>query len=155
MCSVIRFPTQAVMGTNVTTHFWQLLLRLRGFIIGSLSFSSLYSHLQKCWFPFFLIAHHTIFAKRCSIRWFNNYSWKSLLRELRSSVLKHQQCEWYCIGHSRFRASQRALLLPQNLIWNTNVLLTAKLSLEHKTPHLGDVQLCDVILSYIYQATFV
>jgi len=37
---VIRCPIHSVVNTNVTTHFWHRLLRLRGFIVGSLSFNS-------------------------------------------------------------------------------------------------------------------
>ena len=147
MCSVIRFSTHSVMGTNVTTHFWQLLLRLRGFIIVSLSFSSLYLHLQDFLFPFFLIAHHTIVTNKCSIRWFNNYSWKSLLRGLLSSVLKHQQHKCYCSGHTRFHAWRSGGFWKTKLSTNTNLQLKQKLSMNDVSPNCAKRVLPDALLS--------
>ena len=104
MCSVIRLLTHSVADTNVTICFWHLLLRLRGFVIGSLSFSSLYSHLQEFLSLFFLIAHYSEVSHQRSIRWFNDYSWKSSLRDLLSSVLKHQLSHDSCSSHTRFAA---------------------------------------------------
>ena len=55
---IIRWSVHSVADTHVTICFWHRLLPLRGFVIGSLSFNSLYSHMQKSLFPLFLIAHH-------------------------------------------------------------------------------------------------
>jgi len=124
MCSVIRLLTHSVVGTNVTTYFWHRFLRLRGFFIGSLSFSSLYSYLQKFLSPFFLIAHHMFVSITCSIRWFGNYSWKSSPRGLLSSVLKHQQSSDCCSSHTRFAAWRSGGFLPQMLIRRASPAIT-------------------------------
>jgi len=60
-----------VTGTNVTTCFSHRSLLYRGFIVGSLSFSStVLTYRNRC-SRFSLAVHHTGVSARCSVRWFD------------------------------------------------------------------------------------
>ena len=102
-------PSNQVSGTlccrtNVGFCFWHRLFRLRGLIIGSLSFNSLYPHLRKSLLPLFLNRSPPNPLEFRSIRWFGNYSWKSSPRDLLSSVIKHLQSseDYCCSSHTTF-----------------------------------------------------
>jgi hypothetical protein len=90
-----RVPNNQVTGTlvaetDVAFCFWHRLLPLRGFIIGSLSFNSLYSYLRKSVASAFPYRSPPTPLGIRSIRWFGNHSWKPSPRGLLSSVIKRQ-----------------------------------------------------------------
>ena len=67
-------PVSAVLclGYKRTYPIFTPLMPYRGFVIGSLSFSSFRSQLRESSFPFFLIAQHMCVSTTCTMRCFSN-----------------------------------------------------------------------------------
>jgi hypothetical protein len=106
-------------------------------------------HLWQSLLPFLLIAHNLNVSIKGCIRWFSDYSCKSSLIGLLSSVLKHQQLLLLFKSHTENNMRMLRDFKALSFQSCTNVSFLYKFSTYHKSPQLSHIVCYEHLIIFI------